>query len=379
MTLTFVTNFVHHHQLPVADEFYRLLGDNYHYVATDSLPDWLIKGGYDPTLDRSYIIRSYQSEADMMNGRRFIDESDVVIMGDAPLEWAKKRQQQGKVTFHYTERLYKKSMPWLTWPKHVLSKYLHFGRYKRTYLLSAGAFVARDYAFDLCFIGKSFKWGYITAVDPNVENVSIDSVDDKMKIMWCARFLKWKHPELPVLMSARLKALGYKFILDMFGSGEELKSIQKLIEDLGVEDCVKLCGNRPNAEILDEMRHHSIFLFTSDRYEGWGAVLNEAMSNGCVPIASDTIGSVPFLISDGENGLIFHSCNLASLGKTVKTLLDNPNKIPMMSKAAQRTMREVWSPRKAAENFLELAQHALDGTLNLYRKEEGPASWDKIR
>ena len=65
MTLTFVTNLVHHHQLPVADEFYKILGDDYHYIATEKLPDWLIKGGYDPTLDRPYIIRSYGSAESM--------------------------------------------------------------------------------------------------------------------------------------------------------------------------------------------------------------------------------------------------------------------------------------------------------------------------
>lgn len=29
MTITFYTNFINHHQVPLADEFYKLIGDGY--------------------------------------------------------------------------------------------------------------------------------------------------------------------------------------------------------------------------------------------------------------------------------------------------------------------------------------------------------------
>ena len=86
MTLTFFTNLIHHHQTPLADEFYKLLGDNYHYVAMESLPEWLIKGGYDPTIDRSYIIRAYESEEAFAEAKRLMLESDVVIAAYSPEE-----------------------------------------------------------------------------------------------------------------------------------------------------------------------------------------------------------------------------------------------------------------------------------------------------
>ena len=110
----------------------------------------------------------------------------------------------------------------------------------------------------------------------------------------------------------------------MYGSGEQQESTRILIGELGVSGYVHLCGNLPNAQILEEMRNHDIFLFTSDHNEGWGAVLNESMSNGCVPVASDAIGSVPYLIKNGDNGLTFKSGDLDSLEKAVTTLLDNP-------------------------------------------------------
>lgn len=380
MTITFVTNHVHHHQLPLADELSRLLGDDYHYIATKPLPEWLAKGGYDSSLDRSYIIRPYVDADNMKQARELIDGSDVVIMGDAPMAWAVKRKSEDKVTFHYTERIYKEGIPWHKLPWHIYLHYKNFGRYKNTYLLCASAYTAYDFALTHCFLGKSFKWGYFTKVDSDFKVEAPEmgaSTSEITPLMWCARFLKLKHPELPVQLAHRLKQKGYKFCIDMFGSGEELEHTKALITELGVEDCVNLRGNLPNEEILKEMRNHTIFLFTSDRNEGWGAVLNEAMSNGCAVVASNEIGSVPYLVKDGINGLIFQSRNIESLEKKIEYIIDNPNICFEMRKEAVSTMQKIWSPRMAAHNFLDLCRFIMNGEIGNYNRTEGPASWDK--
>ena len=98
MTLTFFTNLVNHHQIPVADEFYTILGDNYRYVAMELLPDWLVSGGYDPTISRSYILRSYESEEAQKEAKRLMLESDVVIAAYAPEETLLERKSQNKIT-----------------------------------------------------------------------------------------------------------------------------------------------------------------------------------------------------------------------------------------------------------------------------------------
>lgn len=345
------------------------------------LTDELKRGGYDPTLDRPYIIRTYLSQENMNKARLLIDNSDVVIHGDAPNEWVLKRKEEDKVTFHNSERWLKKINIHTFSPKAFYYIYKHYFRFrhKRTYMLCASAFTAQDVHRYGCFPNRCFKWGYFTAI-PSKEDLSSiapTANDEPTKIMWCARFLKLKHPELPVQLAVRLKHEGYKFQINMYGSGEQQENTRILIGKLGVSDCVHLCGNLPNAQILEEMRKHYIFLFTSDRNEGWGAVLNESMSNGCVPVASDAIGSVPYLIKNGKNGLTFKSGNLDSLEEAVTALLDNPTQRRQMAEKARHTIADVWSPKVAAERFLILAQHALDNTLNQYSITEGPVSWDK--
>jgi glycosyltransferase involved in cell wall biosynthesis len=73
--------------------------------------------------------------------------------------------------------------------------------------------------------------------------------------------------------------------------------------------------------VRDHMEAADIFLFTSDFNEGWGAVLNESMNSACAVVASHAIGSVPFLLKDGENGFI--QTLLEMYAETVNVLTDN--------------------------------------------------------
>ena len=380
MKLVFITNYIHHHQIPLADEFYRLLGDDYTYIATEALPDWLIKGGYDPSISRPYVIRAYENEEIKRMAMRLANDADVVIIGSAPEEYVEKRIEAGELTFRYSERWFKKK-PWFLSGPHAWFNLWHDHiryRNKPLYMLAASAYTCRDVNAVGAYKNKVFKWGYFTKVEDfpleASANFCASSEEAEVHIMWCARFLRLKHPELPVKLAKRLKDREYKFIIDMYGSGEELELTKELARKLDVMDVVRFQGNLPNDEILQQMRHHQIFLFTSDRNEGWGAVLNESMSNGCAVVASNMIGSVPFLIEDGINGLIFKSEDLDSLETKVVSLLDNADYRRTIAGNAIKTMREVWAPKNAAENFLKLYDAINSGRQWISVIDKGPCS-----
>ena len=111
----------------------------------------------------------------------------------------------------------------------------------------------------------------------------------------------------------------------MVGSGgvEWTSLITNLIDKLEVGRYVSLLGNLPNEEVLQMMRESHIFIFTSDRGEGWGVVLSEAMANGCTVVASNKIGAAPFLVKHKKNGMLFQSGSIKSLYKAVKFIIEN--------------------------------------------------------
>mgnify|MGYP002516108206 CR=1 FL=1 len=365
MTLVFLTNFINHHQVHVADEFYKLLGDGYKFIATEPVPDAFIQKGY-PIFERNYLVKAYEDKTMLDYAYKLAEDADVAIIGSAPESFVRKRLEANKLTFHYSERWFKSGYKSLLSPRFWRFAYKYHLKYRnsRSYMLCASAYTAHDVNLIGAYKNKCFRWGYFT----KVEDLDINELSRKFNItpktihfMWCARFLKFKHPELPVKLAARLKSKGYKFMIDMFGSGEELEATKNLAKKLNVEDVVNFCGSKPNDEILAEMRRHDIFLFTSDRNEGWGAVLNEAMSNGCSVVVSDKIGAVPFLIDDGVNGCIFKSCNLDSLEQKVIFFIEHPSERQNMARSAYHTMSRIWSPANAARQFIQLVYALMAG------------------
>lgn len=375
MKIVMLSNFINHHQSYVADELYNTPDIDYWFIETMALPEEQRCLGYNDLSFKPYVISSYKSVELFRRAEDIINEADIVIIGSAPENMISKRLRENKYTFRYSER-YFKNRPWFfPDPRVWLSFYKNHIRYRKNnvFMLAASAYTANDLAHFHAYPNKIYKWGYFTKVEDFDLEASLDvSRRGRATILWCARFLSWKHPELPVLLAKKLKDEGYKFHLDMIGSGEKFDETVTLAKSLGVDDVVSFLGNMPNDEVLQQMRKHSIFLFTSDKNEGWGAVLNESMSNGCAVVASNKIGSAPFLISDGQNGLLFKSQDLDSLCSKVKDLLNNDEFRLTIAHSAVKTMREVWSPQNAARRFVQLAESIMKGKDTEYT--DGPCS-----
>ena len=190
--------------------------------------------------------------------------------------------------------------------------------------------------------------------------------------MWTARFLKLKHPEAPLYVAKRLKDEGYAFILNIIGSGALEGKIKKFIAKNGLENNVRLLGTMSPEEVRENMEKSEIFLFTSDRNEGWGAVLNESMNSACAVVASNAIGSVPYLIKDGENGLIYKNGNLKDLYKKVKFLIDNREIREKMGVNAYKTLTETRNADVASERLLKLIENIQEGKGTPF--SDGPCS-----
>ncbi len=376
MQYSFFTNYLNHHQALIAQALWEQTGHEYSFVATTPMPDFRKRLGYSQFDNLPYLLKAYDNIEGTKKALHLATNVDVALFGGGhSLSFQIERMKLGKLSFEVSERWLKRGWLNLLSPRLLKNMwYYHTLFYnKPIYKLCASAYAAKDQYRLHSFKNRCYKWGYFTKVDDfDVETHVNCKSDTPVSLMWCARFLDWKHPELVVKLARKLKDNGYHLIIDMFGSGSEQEKTMRLCKRLGADDMVSFKGNKPNDEILAEMRRHDIFLFTSDRNEGWGAVLNEAMSNGCAVVASHEIGSVPFLVKDGENGLIFKSKRIDSLYEKVVWLIKHPEERKKMAINAYYTMRNEWSPEVAARNLLTLIddlQHGRDTSI-----KEGPCS-----
>lgn len=357
MTIAFFTNFINHHQVPLADELYKLTQGNYFFVVTQPIPESFKRSGYPDFSDKPYLVKAYENHE---KAKQIARNADVALFdGHEPFKYEIERLKYNRLSFEVSERWFKKGCLNLLSPRLIKSQlYYHLFFYnKPLYKLCSGAFVKQDNSRMLSFINRCYKWGYFPIFeDLDIDKILSDKRNNKIKILWCARFINWKHPELAVKLASVLKKKGYNFEINMYGNGILYEKINKLINLLEVGDVVNLKGNVPNHEIRMQMQTHNIFLFTSDKNEGWGAVANEAMANGCVLVGSHNIGSIPYLIENGKNGCVFKSNNLQSLTKNIEHLFNDRDLIDMYAKNAYISIKEIWSPQNAAKNLLQLIE-----------------------
>ena len=374
MTLAFFTNFINHHQIELADALYKILGKNYVFVAFHPLPETFKKTGY-PDFDRPYLLKAYESVESFNNAKSLMYNADVAIIGSAPAKLAVKRISHNKVTFHYNERWFKNGFKVFLKPHILLNKLLYHTRFrnKKLFMLCASAYTKNDTSKLFAYPKKCFRWGYFTQVPKEVPR-SRPVSNSIINLMWCARFINWKHPEMMVSLTEYLLNNHVKIHVDMYGNGPLFDTVKTYIEiNPSLKDTITLHGNVTNDRILYEMQKHDIFLFTSDKNEGWGAVVNEAMSSGCAVIASDGAGSTNFLIKSGVNGISFKSKDQDDLNHKTLQLIKNPSLIQAISIEAYQTMQNIWNGEVAANRLINLIQAIQkDSSYNLY--EYGPAS-----
>ena len=314
MKFVFVSNFLNHHQIPFCEEMIKLC-DEFYFIATENGASQ----GYQVSVQKDYSI---DYKIDTQKAEELIKSADVVIFGSCPNSLIELRAKENKLFFIYSERFFKKGV-WRRFIPRTRNAIINrVAKYKNNnlFVLCASAFLA----YDLSFFGfpteKCFKWGYF----PDCRNVNLEDIQNNTDktILWAGRMLDWKLPETVVKVAKSLKKDNIDFTVNIVGDGLQKEKLKKLINKYNLQNNVNLLGSKSHEELMELMKKHEIFMFTSNSREGWGAVLNEAMTNGCAVVANSAIGATPFLIKDGENGRVYSNGNINQAYKAVKEIME---------------------------------------------------------
>ena len=174
-------------------------------------------------------------------------------------------------------------------------------------------------------------------------------------------------------MAKELKKQNVSFKLTIAGSGKEEFTLKELARELDVDDCITFVGALSSEDTFSLMCGSDVFLATSNRKEGWGATINEAMAAGCAVVASNQIGAAPFLINPGVDGVIFRSESTKGLTDAVTALLGDPDRLKAVAQAGVEKIRGSWSARSAAVRLIEISMQLLTkGSVTPF--EDGPLS-----
>ncbi|MBQ8371407.1 MAG: glycosyltransferase family 4 protein [Clostridia bacterium] len=365
MKVAFFSNFLNHHQLPLCREFCKKKNVEFTFIATEPISQDRLDMGYaDMNKAYEFVLRAYENDDSQRDAEKLAKECDVMIFGAAPLSYLEVRMAENRLTFYFCERALRKGY-WrrfipMTYKK-IYNAYLRY-KDKPLYVLGASAYTSYD--LKLCGFNekKCFKWGYF----PEIRGEHIDSLLERKKgnevveILYAGRLLHIKNVIDTVKALDLLIQDGIKnFHFTIIGDGEQKPMIEAYVQERSLQKYVTCLPFIPAEEVRKHMDKADIYVFGSNFFEGWGAVVNEAMDSACAMVVSHAVGSAPFLIKDGRSGLIYECGKIKQLSNALKKLIEDDLYRETLAQKGNRDIGE-WTAAVACDRLLKLAHYLHD-------------------
>ena len=215
------------HQAALADALYRLLGNDFVFIefGQHNKPQngsfQFASKGINFYENRPYILKMHEDKRSEERARDLISKADVLRTGGEPRELTYQRIKENKLTFRSTEHILKGPLWRDIFRIRSINKLYANSAMPNYRLLCQSALVPKDMKYCLSdWNEKCYKFAYFTQVPSlNIENVIDNRSINKVQIVWCARFLDWKHPELPVKLAKLMVESGRRnFEIQMIGA-----------------------------------------------------------------------------------------------------------------------------------------------------------------
>ncbi len=352
---------LNHHGKYMCDSMFRKLGNDYKRITTDFTNDTRKQLGYKDMAGEPYNIDGSQFGEEQI--KEWISWADVIDYGSAPEAFLHEAVRQNKIVFIRIERLLKEGDWKLLVPsvrKKYHRKYTQYQNNKNVYFLCVSGYAASDLKKIGVFGPRVLQWAY-SPMFVEYEKKEIKQPDTPLELFWCGRLISWKHPEVAVKIAELLNRKKIDYRMEIAGIGPLTAKIQNLIIRKHLQEKVKMIGAVPADRMRETMRSKDIFIATSDRNEGWGVVINEAMNSGCCVVASREMGAVPVLIEDGVNGYVFSLKEIQKAIDAIKEISIDRELLAKIGNQAYLTIKNNYSPNVYADAFVDLAKNAIEG------------------
>lgn len=167
-------------------------------------------------------------------------------------------------------------------------------------------------------------------------------------ILAVGRVEAWFYKGFDILMQAWNKIEkdypDWKLRIVGHGTDNDKSRLQNLLNDYNRMEFVEY-----TKDIQLQYRQSEIFVLSS-RYEGFGLVLIEAMSQGCACIACDYKGRQAEIVTDNEDGLLCASNDVDALARKIQLLIENESLRRELQENAPSSVTR-FSERNVARNL----------------------------
>ncbi|MFP4104058.1 glycosyltransferase family 4 protein [Coleofasciculus sp.] len=184
------------------------------------------------------------------------------------------------------------------WLSYVRNAYKLLPYYRSTYSRSAGILAAFKHTIaglPDSVTSKTINFPEV-GIDPKLFTLPTRHQHQQKTILFVGRLVPYKLPEVVVRAFANSSVL-QQHRLVIVGEGPERPRLEQIIEEQGLDECVKLTGQKSQSEVGELMRQAEILAFPSIRELGAGVVV-EAMACGMACVVVDYGGPATLIEPD---------------------------------------------------------------------------------
>jgi glycosyltransferase involved in cell wall biosynthesis len=146
--------------------------------------------------------------------------------------------------------------------------------------------------------------------------------------------------------------------LEVIGEGPERTALETRAATQGLRDKIRFTGQLPFEEAQVRLSRAHMLVLPSLSYEGFPMVIIEAFALG-VPVAASRIGSLPFIVEDGNVGLLFTPGRSDDLLRVLQGAWNEPRRLEAMGKAAREKFDGAYSPAANGDALMHIYAHAI--------------------
>jgi glycosyltransferase involved in cell wall biosynthesis len=179
-------------------------------------------------------------------------------------------------------------------------------------------------------------------------------------LLYVGRFVPLKNLPMLIEAYATVRQANPKAALVLVGEGALEGQIREQVNRLGLGQDVIFLGHQPQSRLPGLYAAANIVLLSSTFDNSPNCVLE---ANACErPVVATRVGGVPRYVTEGENGLLTETGDVAGFARAILGLIAQPERAAAMGRAGRQRVLEHHSWRKSAEKLLALYDRLLSGT-----------------
>lgn len=178
--------------------------------------------------------------------------------------------------------------------------------------------------------------------------------DTSYRLVYVGQCVRRKGVDLLLHALAGLPDMSWELLI--IGDGEEQSKLRKLSQDLGVREKVEFMGALPNELAMEQLAVADLLVLPS-RWDGWGAVVNEALVRGVPVICSSQCGAADLLVGDMQ-GAVFIAGSVEQLRARLREQISAGKLTSWRKIEIMRWANGAISGEVAARYLLQIVEHA---------------------